>query len=234
MIHDEGSQVAGGGLGEILETLTSSDVIGALSNIADIGEHLERGVENYTPEEAGTLIKVQSERVARLVDALLITRQIESGQRRVLARPQILRPALEEIVESLQPLSERYATRVRLSRGKKFRPVLVDNALLSHTLRATLEGVIRTTVSRKIQVDTVSHDDRLFLHITDKDASFESQDDNAPRTAAGGAHAIAIPSFYVANSLIQAMGGEFRIAANKNNRHIDLVFPHSVQLSMEI
>jgi len=234
MASDEGSKTKAKDIGRIIDTLTSSDVIGALSNIADLGENLEQGSADYSPEEAGTLIKMQSERVARLVDAMLITQQIHSGELIIHTRPQTIRPALETVVSNLSPLSDRYATKVRLSRRKKFRPVLVDGGLLPFALSSAIEGVIRTTVSKRIQIDTVSHDDKLFLHITDRDASYESQDDGASRATAGSAHAIAIPSFYVASSIIKAMGGELRIAANKDLRHIDLIFPHSVQLAMEI
>lgn len=220
-------------LARIIETLSSSDIIGALSNMADLGENLERGSIDYSPEEAGTLIKLQSERIARLIDSLLLAQQIEDGRFEIHARPLTIRPILEDTVTGLVPLSERYATKVRLGRKQKLRPVLVDTILIGPILHSALEGVIRTTVSKKVKVDTVSHEDNLFVHITDKDASFENQADGTSRSRAGSSHAIAIPSFYVANSLISAMGGELRIVGSKNKRHIDLVFPHSIQLALE-
>jgi K+-sensing histidine kinase KdpD len=221
-------------LSRIIETLTSNDIISTLSNIADLGENLEQGVQDYSPEETGTLIKLQSEKIARLIDSLMVAQQVQEGRLAIHAKPMTLRPALESAINVLNPLSEKYATKMRLGRKHKLRPVLVDENLITPILHSAFEGVIRTTVSRKVKVDTISHDDKLFLHITDKDASYESQADGASRTRAGSAHAIAIPSFYVASSLMAAMGGELRIKGNKDQRHIDLIFPHSFQLAMEL
>lgn len=221
-----------GGLRRILETLTSSDVVGSLSNIADLGEMLEMSADGYSPEEAGTLIKLQAQRVAGLIDSMMIAEKIQTGELILHSHPTTLRPTLEEVVSGLSPLSERYATNLRLSRSKKLRPILADSTLLAPVLKATFEGVIRTTISKRINIKTVSHGDKLFLHIIDRDASFESTDDGESRGRAGTSHAIALPSFFVAKMLLDAMDGEMRISANNQRRHIDLVFPHSVQLNL--
>jgi K+-sensing histidine kinase KdpD len=218
----------------IIQTLTSSDVIGALSNIADLGENLQLGIGDFPPREAGTLIKLQSERIARLIDSLLITQQVQDGLLMVQLRPMTLRPAIEATIDTLNPLGEKYATKLRLGRKYKVRPVLADHKLLTAVLQCAFEGVIRTTISKKVHVDTISYDDKLFVHITDRDASYESPGDEASRERAGSAHAIAIPSFYIASTLLTAMGGELRIKGTKSQRHIDLIFRHSFQLAMKL
>ena len=220
------------GIRGILETLTSSDIISGLSNIADIGEMLENSADNLTPEEAGTLIKLQSERMARLIDGLLTVEHINNGLLVPQPTATTLRPTLNQTIKNLEPLSKRYATTLKLGRYRNLRPITVDQDLIITALQNALEGVIRTTASKKIKVDTVSRDDRLFIHIMDIDASYESQEDGASRSKAGTSHAISIPSFYIAHSLLKAMEGEFRITASSKHRHIDLVLPHTVQLNL--
>jgi len=219
-------------LRRILETLTSSDMVGALSNIANLGEMLELSRDGYSPEEAGILIKLQAQRIATQIDSMIIAEKVQTGELKLHPHPTTLRPTLEEVIGTLQPMSDRYATKFRLGSSRKLKPILVDSTILAPVLRSTFEGVIRTTISKRIHVYTVSREERLFLHITDKDASFESTEDGETRTRAGGSHAIAIPSFYVAKLLLNAMDGDMRINANQKRRHIDLIFPHSIQLNL--
>ncbi|HEX9235423.1 MAG TPA: histidine kinase dimerization/phospho-acceptor domain-containing protein, partial [Actinomycetota bacterium] len=130
---------------------------------------LARRFDQLPPEEVQRFLETisrQSERMARLVEDLLLVSRIEAGTIRINALPAYLGAVLEDTVESLGP-AER--SRVRLEVTGADGPVEVDPDRLDQVLRNLIGNALKfSPPSSPVFVRAVAKDGEIRLAVTDR------------------------------------------------------------------
>lgn len=219
-------------LARVLSTYMSDDFIGSLSHVVGLARLLEEDSDSFSPRESGTLIRLQAERMLSMAEGLVMAERARDGQLELRLNPVPIRPTIEMIIEQLKPMTQRYSTSLKLIRQSQPRPIHSDITILPTAIRSCLEGIIRSTAAAIIKIKLISRQDRLFVHIIDKDVA--TADTPIPLVKNTLNHTATIPAFYVARTLTEHIDGEFRVHSQHSNRHIDIILPHTIQLNLEL
>jgi signal transduction histidine kinase len=183
---------------------------------------LARRWERLSPDESRRFLDTisrQSERMARLVEDLLLVSKIEAGTIRINAQPVTVAAVLEGTVESLGP-EDRSRIRLEVSDGDG--PALLDQDRVDQVLRNLIGNALKfSPPSSPVVVRATTRDGTIRLSVTDRGIGippehlphvferFHQAGSVLTRQAEGAGLGL-----YITKRLVEAMGGTIGVSSS--------------------
>jgi signal transduction histidine kinase len=165
-----------------------------------------------------SLIDRQSERLALLVEDLLIVSRIEAGRITVAAEPVDFRPFLEDVARSFG----RARDRLRIDVGQEVpEKVLLDPHRLDQVLSNLIQNAMKFSRPRTPVTVSVLSDERwLEIAVTDRGVGIPEEETarifdrfhQAASALTRQAEGVGL-GLYISKRLVEAMGGDIRVAS---------------------
>lgn len=160
------------------------------------------------------------DRMARIVEDLLILAQIDEGRLDLRRRPVELRPLIDRVVDDLRPLALERAVRIQVDCDGEV--VEADEARLAQVITNLIENGIKYTDSGgRVVVEVLEHQAEVTLRVTDTGPGiprevlprifdrFFRADTSRSRAQGGSGLGLAI-----AQAIVQAHGGSLTAESN--------------------
>jgi len=176
-------------------------------------ELLQRGLEPDRREEVISDIRIESERLARLVEDLLVMTRIERGSVEIGDEPILVQRMLPSVVNAF--VSQRPDVKVTLSLSERLSAVRGDPTYVEQVVRNLVTNAVRygNGAETGVQITAEEVEGEVIVRVLDRGAGLADSDpeklfelfyrSDAARAVPGGAGI----GLFVCRNLVEAMGG---------------------------
>lgn len=185
-------------------------------------------------------LELMTRRMIQIVDSVLYAGHVETHQLALDMQPTNIASVAHRVVNELRAIADMYGVRLRLTMSRSLSPAAVDPVAVRHALYGLIDTFIRAAeVDYTITVNIKQQPDGITISVYSEGRGFSLA---AIRESLATMHATPQPfkhqpnttgmSFFVADTLSDAMAGSFKISSLRTGRRLSLVFPMSRQLEL--